>query len=108
MGMLYYPEFLTATILHWQHLLSSDRCKEIFLESLDWLSREDRCKIYGFVIMPNHIHLIWRITDAYQRFEVQGALFSYTGHRFKKYVSAGSSSLLSNYLVCDADRKYQF
>jgi len=30
------------------------------LNSLEFLSKRDCLKVYGFVIMPNHIHIIWQ------------------------------------------------
>jgi REP element-mobilizing transposase RayT len=104
----YYPEFLTATILKWQRLLQDDNCKTIILDSLQWLVNEKRCKVYAFVIMPNHIHLLWRIEDGYERDKVQGALLSYTAHEFKNYLKRTNRLLLQNYFVDDADRTYQF
>ena len=104
----YHVEFFTATILRWQHLLAADTYKQIIIDSLQWLSREGRCIIYGFVIMPNHIHLLWRISNNHGRPEVQGAFLSYTAHRFKKMLSQHSTQKLSSYFVGDADRTYQF
>lgn len=72
---------------------------------MKWLVENKRCKIYAFVIMPNHIHLLWKIADEFERKEVQGALFSFTGHIFKKSLE---KSLLNHYLVNDTDREYQF
>ncbi len=104
----YYPEFLTATILRWQHLLKDDNCKQIILDSLQWLVAEGRCKVYAFVIMPNHIHLIWKISDGFARKDVQAAFFSFTGHEFKKYLKANDKSTLESHYVDDMDRVYQF
>ena len=103
----YQPEFLTATILNWQHLLAKDHMKEIIVSSLQWLVANGRCTINAFVIMPNHIHLIWKIADGIDRTNVQGALFSFTGHAFKKEL-VKKPDLLKEYNVNDADRAYQF
>jgi REP element-mobilizing transposase RayT len=103
----HHTEFLTATILRWKNLLADDKCKRIILDSLAWLSKEGRCKVHAFVIMPNHIHLIWKIADGFARQEVQAAFLSFTAHEFKKYLS-DNKKLLNEYLVNDADRKYQF
>jgi len=102
----YYPEFLTATILNWQHLLV-DEFKQVVIDSMKWLVREKRCRIYGFVIMPNHIHLLWQICDGYDRFEVQGALLSFTSHEFKKRLKSDALKL-AKYKVNLIDRGYQF
>ena len=31
----------------------------IVVDSLQWLVQKGLVKIYGYVIMPNHIHLMW-------------------------------------------------
>jgi REP element-mobilizing transposase RayT len=104
----HHLEFLTATILRWQHLLAEDSYKRLITDSLEWLSRENRCMVYGFVIMPNHIHLLWRMSNNHGRPEVQGALLSYTAHRFKELLKKDGTQKLSSYFVGDADRAYQF
>lgn len=100
----YHPEFFTATILNWQHLLS-DEFKQILLNAMRWLVNEKRCIIYDFVIMPNHIHLLWKIADGFDRANVQGALLSFTAHEFKKKLD---DVTLKDYQVNLADRVFQF
>jgi putative transposase len=51
--------FFTATILEWKKLLKPDKYKDILVQSLPYLVKEARVKVYAFVIMDNHIHLIW-------------------------------------------------
>ena len=53
--------FWTAIIHCWQHLLEKDEFKQIILNSLKYLSDRKMIEVFAFVIMPNHIHLIWRI-----------------------------------------------
>ena len=108
MTLSYYPEFITSTILNWQHLLADDRLKQTVADSLHWLTQEKRCKVYAFVIMPNHVHLLWKIEANFQRKDVQGTLFSFTGHQFKKYLQLHNPLLLQKHYVNDADRSYQF
>ena len=102
----YHPEFFTATILKWQHLLS-DEFKQIVVEAMNWLVEKRRCKIYGFVIMPNHIHLLWKIEDGFERVDVQGALLSFTAHEFKSKLKYNIETL-ANYKVNLTDRTFQF
>jgi REP element-mobilizing transposase RayT len=78
----HHTEFLTATITNWQHLLADDTCKKIIIDSLQWLTKFERCKVFAFVIMPNQIHLLWRIEESFKRVEVQGTFFSFTAHAF--------------------------
>jgi len=50
----------TATIYKWQHLLAEDKHKDIIIDSLKFLVTEKRIELNAFVIMSNHIHLIWQ------------------------------------------------
>ena len=55
--------FWTATINQWQKLLQPDSYKDIIIHSLAYLTNTNKIDVYGFVIMPYHIHLIWRIKE---------------------------------------------
>ena len=54
----YWPQFYTATIYKWQHLLADDKHKVIIINSLKFLIAEKRIELKAFVIMSNHLHLI--------------------------------------------------
>jgi REP element-mobilizing transposase RayT len=51
--------FWTATIYKWLPLLDDDNNKKMIVDSLKYLSGKGLITVYAFVIMPNHIHLIW-------------------------------------------------
>ncbi len=104
----YHTEFLTDTILNWNHLLKDDSYKQILIDSFQWLVTEKKCTINAFVIMPNHFHLLWKIADGFERKDVQGAFFSYTAHLFKKYLKKNDPQFLEQYFVNGSDRDYQF
>jgi REP element-mobilizing transposase RayT len=59
-----------------------------------------KCIINAFVIMPNHIHLIWKIPDGFERKNVQGALFSFTAHEFKKKIKRNKAQKLPGLVTC--------
>ncbi len=61
--------FFTATINNWQRLLTYDLHKQIIVDSLRHCVKEERIMLHGFVIMPNHIHLILTL-QARERQEV--------------------------------------
>ena len=54
--------------------------------------------------MPNHIHLLWKIADVFERELVQGAFLSFTAHAFKKYLKQNNVLLLEEYRVDAKDR----
>jgi putative transposase len=104
----YYPQFLTATILEWKHLLAIDSMKDIIISSLQFLVKERRVKIYGFVRMPNHIHLIWQILDEHEKAKVQQSFLKYTAQQMKFALANRDTTELEKYKVQASDRAYQF
>ncbi len=52
-------QFYTATINDWNDLLKNDERKNIIIDSLKFLVTNKRIELNAFVIMTNHIHLIW-------------------------------------------------
>lgn len=63
--------------------------------------------IYGFVIMPNHIHLVWHIAEGHKRENVQRDFLKYTAQMIKADVEKTNPSLLEQFRVNAKDRKYQ-
>ncbi len=52
--------FITATITGWRPILNSPPYVDIILGSLDWLRKAGRVRLFGFVVMPSHTHLLLR------------------------------------------------
>jgi putative transposase len=103
-----HPQFFTATILEWQHLLKRDEFKEIIIDSLRFLVTEKSIVLYAFVIMPNHIHLIWQIQDGFQRDKIQMRFLRFTAQKMKFKLLDSKNSTLEHFRVDAKDREYQF
>lgn len=100
-------QFFTAPILEWERLLKKDKYKHIIIDSLEFLVRNNRVKIYGFVIMPNHIHLIWKTNDSLKRDAVQRDFLKYTAQQIKFDLQKYHPKVLDHFKVDAKDRKYQ-
>ncbi|HUM46891.1 MAG TPA: hypothetical protein PLD84_08185 [Chitinophagales bacterium] len=100
--------FFTATINSWQPLLSNDSYKQIIIHSLDWFHTNKRAAINGFVIMPNHFHLLWTALGRFKATENEDALLSFTGHQFGKTLKKCDPVLLEQYRSLQMDREYHF
>ena len=100
-------QFFTATILEWKKLLKQNKYKQILIESLVFLVKENRVKIYGFVIMENHIHLIWQGTDLYSLKHTQLSFMKYTAQQIKFDLEKHHQSVLKHFMVDAKDRTYQ-
>ena len=101
-------QFFTATILHWLPLLRDNKFKEIIVDSLNFLSERNRVKVYGFVIMPNHIHLIWKVNDGHKLADVQRDFLKFSAQQFKFVLHDSKNKMLDKFKVNLKDRKYQF
>lgn len=104
----YHPQFFTATILEWKPLLEDNTFKDIIIKSLLFLSNENSIVVYGFVIMPNHIHLLWQIQDGYNRDKVQMRFLKFTAQQMKFRLLDTQSDKLQSFRVNAKDRQYQF
>ena len=80
--------FWTATIHNWLHLLHPTTNKQLIVDCLKHLSDRGLITVYAFVIMPNHIHLIWRQNELNGKETPKGALLKYTAHIFRKELIA--------------------
>lgn len=109
-GQMYnsLPYFYTETILNFQYLLQSDELKKIIVSSWQYLVSYKFVEINGFVIMPNHIHIIWKILQLNGKENLSGSFSKYTSHCFKKYLQHNNTNLLQHYSVNKIDRKFQF
>ncbi len=76
--------FWTATIKDWNQLLLYDSMKEIVIDSLNYLSDKKLITVYAFVIMPNHLHLIWEMNGLNGKEKPVGSFLKYTAHEFLK------------------------
>jgi len=104
----HYLQFFTATIYQWIPILFDNSLKNVIINSLAFLVTEKRCKVYGFVIMPNHIHLIWRIDENHRPGDVQRDFLKFTAQQFRFSLKDRNSEILSKFEVNKKDRKYQF
>lgn len=100
--------FWTATINKWQRLLQRDSYKDVIISSLEYLSNAGKIDVFAFVIMPNHIHLIWRINENNGKETAQGSFLKYTAREFKKMLKNEGDDKLTNYAVNAANKKYEF
>ncbi len=107
MQFQHHPQFFTATILEWRHLLRSDVYKGIVLDSMRFLVTDNRVAIYAFVIMPNHIHIIWQMRNKQVQHKVQQSFLKFTAQQIKFHLKANHPNLLEDFRVNAADRDCQ-
>ncbi|HLG38957.1 MAG TPA: transposase, partial [Chitinophagaceae bacterium] len=92
-----YPQFFTATIQDWKKLLEPDKYKDIIVNSLRFLVEDKRIKLNAFVIMSNHIHLIWQMQPLIHPQHVQRDFLKYTAQRIKADLQKNHPAVLNHF-----------
>lgn len=102
-----HAQFFTATISEWRPILRYHHYKNIIVDSLRFLIKEKRVILYAFVIMPNHLHLIWQILEPHKSKDVQRDFLKYTSQQIKADLKRNYPKLLEVFRVNTSDREYQ-
>jgi putative transposase len=83
--------FSTYTNLNLTSNLKDEEYQDIIVDSLRFLVNNGRVSIFGFVVMPNHIRLLWKMKDGQKLNEVQRDFLKFTEQmvQFKMLRSKG-------------------
>ena len=104
---VHWPHFYTATCNQWLPLLESEKHKKIIVDSLRFLVREKRIELNAFVIMNNHLHIIWQAQPGFDPSKIQLSFMKYTAQQIKFELQKDNPALLEKCKVNNADRHYQ-
>jgi len=55
--------FITFTILGWKKVFTQEKYYQLVYKWFDYMKNNYNNSIYGYVIMPNHIHCLLKITE---------------------------------------------
>src|SRR4051812_45340630 len=67
-----YPYFMTCSIVGWLPVFTRMQAVQFVLDSWRYLQREREFKLFGYVVLENHLHLIAsapELPDVTQRFK---------------------------------------
>lgn len=101
-------EFFTVTCLNWQTLLKEDKHKQIILDSLAFLVNDERIWLYAYIIMPNHMHILWRKQNDWIEKNVQQNFLKYTAQQIKFNLLENNPNELAKYTSTQRDRQFHF
>jgi len=86
-----YPYFLTCSVVDGVDLFTDQRISQIILNAFVHMQTKMEIKIYGFVIMHNHIHFIAEsknLSEDIRRFK------SFTAREIIRYLESTNRSIL--------------
>jgi len=104
-----HPHFITCTILHWIPIFTRVETTQIIFDSLKYLQKNSNLKIFAYVILENHLHLIVQsddLTKDITRFK------SFTARQIIDYLKANNVKTILDQLhfykkTHKTDREYQ-
>ena len=76
--------FWTSTIVEWKRLFKNDTYKQVIVDCLKNLVERKCIAVYGFVIMPNHVHFIWEMLTKNGKEMPDTSFTKFTAHEFKR------------------------
>lgn len=103
-----WPQFFTASVLDWKHLFKEDRYKDIIIDALRFAVKENRIRLSAFVIMSNHIHIVWQQLTPFTKSQVQLGFMKFTAQKIKFDLLFTDPAFLSEFKVDLRDREYMF
>ena len=61
-----HPHFVTCTILHWLPIFTRVQSTQIIFDSIKFLQNKDNLKLYAYVILENHLHMVLSSNDLHK------------------------------------------
>jgi len=98
--------FWTDTVKDWKHLLR-DKYKTIIIDTWRELVFRRLIDIYGFVIMPNHLHVIWEMLCKNGKEMPYASFNKQTSHLIIKDLKANHPKVLPYFRVDEPEREFR-
>ena len=102
-----WSQYFTASIRNWLPLLATDKYKNIITDSLRFLVENKRIELNAFVIMDNHIHLVWQPLTGHTLTSIQLSFMKFTAQNIKFALAIDNPALLEKCKVNKTDWEYQ-
>ena len=102
-----HVQFFTAVCRDWLPLLQEDAVTQLLMDALKFRVQKGQVKVWSFVIMPNHLHFIWRISKAEKRESLQRDFLKFTALEILKHLQATNPGLYLKLQVTAVDRSHQ-
>lgn len=99
--------FWTSTIKDWKNLLHQDKYKLLIIHCLKELVDRKMIKVYAFVIMPNHIHMVWEMLDQNGKEMPHASFNKKTAHEIVKDLKINHPLVLPFFKVNEKEREYR-
>jgi len=105
--LLYEVYFWTDTVKDWKKIFSIDKYKLILIDTLRELVKRKKIIVYAFVIMPNHLHLVWQMVEANGKEMPHASFNKFTSHQIFQDLKLHHFDILPYFKVSDGERNFR-
>ena len=81
------PYFVSFAVVEWLDVFTRNEYKDLLLESLTFCQKEKGMEIYAWVIMTNHVHLVFRSTKGIPPGQLLGSFKRHTSKAIVKAIT---------------------
>ena len=92
--------FVTLTVVGWIDIFTRQKYADIIIENLKYCQQKEDLRIYAYVIMSNHIHLVVkRDSDTENLTELLGRFKSFTAKKILNEIESNSAESRKEWLL---------
>lgn len=100
--------FLTITVIEWIDIFTKPEYFKVIIDSLNFCQTNKELKIFEFVIMSNHIHLIVRANEGNKLSQIVSDFKKHTTREILKLLANDSRRYILNLLKNSYSRKKDY
>jgi REP element-mobilizing transposase RayT len=99
--------FWTDTVKDWKRLFVQEKYCQLVIRTWQELVAAQLVSIYAFVIMPNHLHVVWELLAKNGREMPHASFNKKTGHEIIKDLKSHHRKVLPFFAVDESERQYR-
>ena len=99
--------FWTDTVKDWKKIFSVDKYKIVVIDTLRELVNRKKITVYAFVIMPNHLHLVWQMVEENGKEMPHASINKFTSHQIFQDLKVHHPDILPYFKVSDTERNFR-
>ncbi len=98
----FHTYFVTAKIEGGKHLFTDTNYAKVILQSLKFLRDRERIMLFAFVIMPNHVHCLFKPLKEWSANQICTDFEKFTAHQILKLLKVNHQNSLLDFFANQA------
>ncbi|WP_291725864.1 transposase [Bernardetia sp.] len=99
--------FWTDSVKDWHKLFKLEKYKVLIIDILRELVKRGHIKVYAFVIMPNHLHIVWKLLKKNGKEMPHASFNKKTAHLIMKDLKENHKRVVPYFEVQETERMHR-